>query len=336
MAELKAIYLITGSDDAKIDAALRQLRARAEREGGPGSLQSFSPAAGDAPPDLDGLLAAIPALSLVASKRYLLADRIERLNAKQTAALAEAVTGLPPDLTVVLVERASAGRDRPTKAKGDARKALAAAVATGQGEVLDYAAPKARDLPTHLVRDAKRQGFTLERDAAELLVARMGERTGRLANEIERLSLWAGQDGNVSRPDLEAMIADSSEEVSWTLSDAVVDHDAPTALAAAERLRLQGETVTGLIWQVAKRLRAAHAAVSGLAAGRPQGDVERSLGMHPYAAKLLMRRLRGASVESVRASACAMGDLEWWTRGGADYPDDVALTLAVRRAAGRR
>ena len=30
----------------------------------------------------------------------------------------------------------------------------------------------------------------------------------------------------------------------------------------------------------------------------------------------------------------AVEDLEWWTRGGSDYPDGVALTLAVRRAAG--
>jgi hypothetical protein len=56
--------------------------------------------------------------------------------------------------------------------------------------------------------------------------------------------------------------------------------------------------------------------------------------MHPYAAKMLLRRLGGRSREQIRASACAIADLEWWTRGGADYPERVALTLAVRRAAG--
>ena len=57
--------------------------------------------------------------------------------------------------------------------------------------------------------------------------------------------------------------------------------------------------------------------------------------MHPYAAKLLLRRLRDRSRGEIRASACAIADLEWWTRGGSDYPERVALTLAVRRAAGR-
>ena len=56
--------------------------------------------------------------------------------------------------------------------------------------------------------------------------------------------------------------------------------------------------------------------------------------MHPYAAKMLVRRLRGRSAAEMRAATCAIADLEWWTRGGSDYPEPVALTLAVRRAAG--
>jgi hypothetical protein len=56
--------------------------------------------------------------------------------------------------------------------------------------------------------------------------------------------------------------------------------------------------------------------------------------MHPYAAKMLLRRLRGASPADLRAATGAIADLEWWTRGGSEYPDDVALTLVVRRAAG--
>jgi DNA polymerase III delta subunit len=331
VAELAPAYLLVGDDDAKIDQALSALRSRAEREGGPGSLESFSPLiAGDAP-DLDGLLASIPALSLVATKRYLLADRVDRLSAKDLGVLAGAVAALPEDLTLVLVARSDG--PKPAKAKAEALKALEANVKAASGKAITYASPNARDLSRRLVEEAKGLGFTLERDAAELLVARMGERTLRLANELRRLALWA-QGGTVGRNDLEAMIADTTEEVAWTLSDAVVERNAPAAVLAAERLRDQGESVTGLVWQIGKRLRAAHLALAGLDAGRPTADIERSLGMHPYAAKLLVRSVRGGSVASARAGVCAIADLEWWTRGGSDYPDDVALTLAVRRAAG--
>jgi DNA polymerase III subunit delta len=329
-AGIAPAYLIAGTDEAKIAAALARLRARAEAEGGPGALETFAPEPGSgAGPDAAALVAAIPAMSLTAARRYLLADGVERWSAKQAAPVAQALAALPPDLTVVLV-----ARERPPKLR--APKALAEAVRKAGGETIDYAAPRARDLPAWLETEAGRRGFQLEPNAARLLVERMGEGTTRLAAELDRLALWAADGGTVTRADLEAMVADTSEEAVWTLSDALVERDPERALRAAESLTLQGETVTGLVYQAAKRLREAGAALAALEAGRPAKEVEASLGMHPYAAKMLLRRLRGRSLDDVRAASCAIADLEWWTRGGSDYPEPVALTLAVRRAAGAR
>ncbi len=327
--EIAPAYLIAGTDVAKLDAALARLRARAEAEGGPGALESFAPPAGSSSgPDADSLIAAIPALSLTASRRYLLADGVERWSAKQAGAVADALAALPPDLTVVLV-----AREQPPKLK--APKKLIAAVEAAGGKVLAYASPKARELPRWLVAEARKREFELDRDAAELLAQRLGEGTGRLATELDRLALWAGPGGAVSRADLEAMVADTSEEVVWALSDAIVDRDPAKALAAAERLADQGEAVTPLVYQAAKRLREANLALELLERGMGAKEVEAALPMHPYAAKMLLRRLGGRSPDQIRASACAIADLEWWTRGGADYPERVALTLAVRRAAGQ-
>jgi len=327
-SEIAPAYLIAGTDEAKIAAAIDRLRARAEAEGGPGALESFAAEPGSsAGPDAAALVGAIPALSLTAGHRYLLADGVERWSAKQAAPVCGALAALPPDLTVVLV-----ARERPPKLR--APKALAEAVAKAGGEVIAYAAPRARELPAWLTAEAARRGFELEPDAARLLVERMGVGTTRLAGELERLALWAGDGGVVGRADLEAMIADTSEEVAWALSDALIDRDPAAALRAAERLADQGEAVTPLVYQAAKRLREAATALEALEGGRPAKEVEAALPMHPYAAKMLVRRLRGRSLDEVRAAACAIADLEWWTRGGSDYPERVALTLAVRRAAG--
>jgi DNA polymerase-3 subunit delta len=327
-SEIAPAYLIAGTDVAKIDAALLRLRKRAEAESGPGALESFWPPAGStAGPDADALLGALPMLSLTPGRRYLLADGIEAWTAKQAAPVADALASLPPDLTVVLV-----AREQPPKRK--APKALVDAVAANGGDVINYAAPKARDLPKWLTAEARRRGFDLETDAAQLLAERLGDGTTRLATELDRLALWADPGATVTRDDLESMIADTSEEVAWALSDALVDRDPAAALAAAERLTDQGEGVTGLVYQAAKRLREAHLALQMLDDGQPAADVERALPMHPYAAKLLVRRVRDRSPAQVRAAACAIADLEWWTRGGADYPERVALTLAVRRASG--
>lgn len=320
---LAPAYLIAGDDRAKIDAALRRLRARAEQEGGPGALQSFG---GDAGPDADALIREIPALSLTATRRYLIADGIERWNAAAAKSVGAALRDLPPDLTVVLVAREE-GRKRAPKGIADAVKAAG-------GEVLAYAAPKARDLPGRLVADAQRRGFQLDPDAAQMLVDRLGESTTRLANELDRLATWAGEGGTVTAADLEAMVSDTSEEVVWALSDAIVSRDRAIAAGAAARLLEQGEGVTSLVYQAARRLREARLAVAGLEAGRSAKELEASLPMHPYAARMLLRRVRDTDQHSLRAATCAIADLEWWTRGGSDYPDDVALALAVSRATG--
>lgn len=325
MAEgMQALYLIAGTDGAKIDATRSRLRARAEREGGAAALEVFEPGEGRGMPDHEALLAAIPAMSLMDSRRYLLADGVERWRDRQLDAVVAALADLPPDLTVVLIARAKA----PAK--------LTKAVKAAAGEIHSFEAPKAREMPRLLVGDAQRLGFRLEPAAARILVDRMGANPVRLHNELERLALWAGEGGEVGVDDLGAMIADTSEEAVWSLSDALLERDAAGALRIGERLISQGENVTGLIYGLASRLRSACAAAGQLEEGIPPKQVESSLKMHPYAAKLLVGRLRNTNVADLRMATEALADLELWCRGGADYGDELALTLALRRAAGVR
>jgi DNA polymerase III subunit delta len=323
MAEgVRPLYMIAGSDEAKIDATRARLRSRAEGEGGTGALEVFEPSEGRGAPDHEALLAAIPAMSLTESRRYLLADGVERWRDKQAATVAEALVALPPDLTVVLI------------ARGKAPAKLTKAVKSADGEIHEFHTPKPREMPATLVAEARRLGFDLEQPAARLLVERMGANPRRLQHELERLSLWVGSGGKVTLDDLQAMIADTSEAAVWALSDALLERDAAKALRIGERLIAQGENVTGLTYGLASRLRKACAAAAQLEAGSPASKVESALGMHPYAAKQLVGRLRHTSSAELREATGALADLEVWCRGGADYGDELALTLALRKAAG--
>lgn len=319
--EMRPLYLIAGTDTAKIDATRARLRARAEREGGSAALEVFEPGEGKGMPDHEALLAAIPAMSLMDSRRYLLADGIERWREKQLEPVLSVLAELPPDLTLVLI-----CRDKPA-AK------LAKTVKAAGGEVHEFEAPKAREMPRVLVGEAQRLGFRLDPGAARMLVERMGSNPVRLRNELERLALWAGEGGEVAAADLEEMVTDTSEMAVWSLSDALIEGNAAAALRIGERLIGQGENVTGLIYGLASRLRGACAAAAQLEEGIPPKQVESSLKMHPYAAKQLVKRLQGTNLENLRLATETLADLELWCRGGADYGDELALTLALRRAA---
>jgi DNA polymerase III subunit delta len=319
---MQPLYLIAGTDEAKIDATRARLRTRAEAEGGPAALEVFEPTEGRGMPDHEALLATIPAMSLIGSRRFLLADGVERWRDRQLDAVTSALAELPPDLTLVLISRAKA----PTK--------LARAVKSAGGELHAFEAPKAKDMPRALVEDAGQLGFRLEPAAGRVLVERMGANPVRLRNELERLALWAEEGGSVTAADLDEMVADTSEAAVWSLSDALLEGDEAAALRIGERLIDQGENVTGLIYGIASRLRSACAAAAQLEEGVPPKQVESSLKMHPYAAKQLVARVQKADLADLNRATETLAELELWCRGGADYGDDLALTLALRRMAG--
>ncbi len=319
MSEIKPAYLIAGDDEAKIAIACARFRARAEREGGPGGLERFDPE-GRRAPDAEALIGALAVISLTASRRYLLADGVEGWGKADTERVAAALGSLPPETTLALV------------ARGKAPAALGKAVKAAGGELLNYAAPRERELPSRLVADARELGFDLSPDAARLLVTRLGPRPLRLRTELERLALWAGDGGSVDVDDLESMIADTSEAAIWSLADALVEGDRAAAMAVAERLTAQGEALPRIIYSVAPRLREAARAARELEQGRAPSEVAKGLSMHPYAAKMLVSKVKGRSPEAIAASIEALADLEVWSRGGTDYTEPVALTLALREA----
>jgi len=319
---MKPAYLLTGDDEAKLSAALARLRGRAEREGGPGALEVFS-SAGSTGPDAEALIGSMPAISLTAERRYLLADGVERWKAAQVKAIAAALESPPSDVTIVLV------------AHGDSPKGLREAVEGGGGEVLAYAAPRRRELPPWLIAAARERGIALSPQAARALIARLGEGTVRLTTELDRLALWAGGRGEaIGVDEIEALTADTSERAGWTLGDAIVARDVEAAVGAADALLAQGEAATPMVYGMASRLRSAHQAAAALEAGTAPKQVEADLPMAPYPSKMLVNSVRGTAPEDLAEAIEAIADLEWWTRGGSDYSDEVAMTLAVRRAAG--
>ena len=264
----------------------------------------------------------------MASRRYLLADGVERWTASRRRLWSPRSATLPPDLTVVLV-----ARELSPKAK--APKGLAKAVEGAGGEVLSYAAPKARDLPARLAEDAAgaASGSSPLRRACWSSGwgrARCGSPTSSTGSRSGRAR--TGRSRSTTSRRWSPTPPRRPPGRSPTRSSPAIRRGAARRGAA---LAAQGEAVTPLIYQAARRLARRTTRAGALEAGTPQEEVESSAhdasvrgeDADPAAARTHPPR-------HLRAATCAIADLEWWTRGGSEYPDDVALTLAVRRAAG--
>jgi DNA polymerase-3 subunit delta len=206
---------------------------------------------------------------------------------------------------------------------------LAEAVGRAGGEVRSYEAPRADRLPAHLVENAAKRGFELSPDAARMLIGHLGDSLARLDNELDRLALWAGPGGRVDSEDVLEMVADSSRVGDFALADALVSGDRRLSLRLAERMMAEGESAGSTVYRTASSLRRAHKALALLDSGMPPAQVQGRLGLPPFLARGVMDAIHHTSLEAVRDATTAVADLEVWTRGGAEYPDGLALDLAL-------
>lgn len=318
--EMKPAYLIHGTDQAKIDLARTRLRRRAEAAGGTAALEVFEPVEGKGSPDADALAGAIGSMSLIPGRRYLLADEIEKWGKRQAATVTEALLAAPAETTVVLI------------ARGKVPAGIQEAVHKIGGDSLGYKAPEGSELVGHLVAEANRRGLTLEPEAARLMIARLGERLTRLANELDRLALWAGVGGQVTPEDLAEMIHDESEVGPFALGDALVAGDRRRVLALAELLMAGGERPGSLVYRPADAIRRAHKALALIEDGVPGAQVERQLGVPPFIARRVIAAVGSTSVDQMRSASVALAELEVQVRGGAEYPEELAFDLALLAA----
>jgi DNA polymerase-3 subunit delta len=315
---LNSVYLISGEDDAKIDAWRARLRKRAEEEGGPGALETFDARE----TGVDALAAELATLTFNPGTRYLLADSVQSWKAGDLEPLERAISDMSADTVLVLI------------ARGKVQARLAKAVQKAGGEVRAYESPKPWEMHKWVISRAKDDGLTLDSEAAKTLVSAVGSGQQRLAREVEKLVLAAYPETTLSADQVEQLPPAEATKGVYDLADALVAGDSRTALAISEQLLEQDEHAQKLMWRITSRLREVHFAASLLEQGVPEQKVAAALGGPPWAAKKVIARARNADRQALEQALCTFADLEVDLRGGgtSGLDEDTAFSLALTKA----
>ncbi len=324
MPSFKAAYLIHGDDHGRIAERRANLRAMAERESGAGGVELLE---GDAC-TAEAVTGALSTMTFALGRRFVIADGVERWKDADAEAVATALKGLDPDsLTVAFFAREEGRHKVPV--------ALIKAVERAGGQIAEEGTVKPGMLPRWLQARAGELGVELDTQAAKALVAHVGDRQQRLLRELEKLALEHGAGAHIGIEEVEQSSASSAERKLWSLADALVAGDEKAATRALLELRAQGERVTGLLWQMVRRLRDALTIAEALAAGKPAAQVKKSLRMPSFAADRLISDVQKRDVEAFRRALELMADLELETRGGGGgvLSEDTAAVRAVIGAA---
>ena len=303
MAALAPVYLISGDDDAKIDAWRGRVHARAEQEHGPGGLEQCDGKADGAA----AVAAALATMTFAAGTRYLLAEPVEGWKADDVAALEPSLATMPPDTVLVLI------------ARGKAPPKLAKAVEAGGGEVRDYGAPKPRELPRWVIDRAREEGLAMDIETAKHLMQIVGSRQQQLQREIEKLRIALHPATRVAPADVDAVTAGDATAQAYELADSIVAADLPATMALAEQLRAANEPPGRLTYRIVNRVRDVYRAAVLLEAGVSEQKIAGTLGMPPWLAKRIAGQARKADREVLERALEAFAEFELESRGGGDW-----------------
>jgi DNA polymerase III subunit delta len=311
MADLKPVYLISGSDRPKIRVALERLRGHFED----GAVEVLAAAEHPA----DDAVAACNALGLFGGeKRLVIVEDVEAWKAPDAKAIGSYLASPAPETVLALVA---------DELKKDSALAKTCAKA---GEVLVYDAPRKRDLPSWVAKQFEQLGTPVDRDAARLVVEMVGEDPDRLRSEIEKLATWA--DGKtVTEAEVQQLAAASAETSVFELTDAWGRRDTAGALTAVESLLERSGSrelprLTALLANHVGRVRACQALASeGI---RPR-DAAPRLKMHPFAAEKAFAHAGNYSADELGYAVSRLAELDLALKGGSRLSGELEFERAV-------
>ena len=317
MAELAAVYLITGTDRPKVVRALRRLRERVGEAAT--EILSAHDASGE------DVAAACNAMGLfTVERRLVVVEDVERWKAADLKALEPYLKGPAPTTVLALVGE---------EVKRDS--ALAKAVAKA-GEILVFDLPKRgrkADLPRWVEGQLKERGVVIDHEAARALVDLVGENPHELASEVDKLATWA--DGErIGEREVADLVPARAEAPPFDLTDAWGRRDVAATLAASERImERSGDAtrdvllrVTGLLTAHVSRVRDCRRLY---AEGVPPGAAAERLKRNRFYVQKLYEQAGNFSEEELDEAIVRLAQLDLALKGGSKLPGELEFTRAL-------
>ncbi|MEE1889178.1 DNA polymerase III subunit delta [Pseudomonas carassii] len=254
--QLTPVYIVSGDDPLLCQEAADAIRGAA-RQQGYDERQVFS---ADANFDWGNLLLAGASLSLFAQRRLLeLRLPSGKPGDKGAAALMEYCAN-PAEDTLLLISL--------PKLDGSAQKTKwgKALIEGAYCQFIQIWPVDAQQLPQWINQRLSQAGLSAQRDAVDLIAARVEGNLLAAAQEIEKLKLLA--EGNqITVETVQAAVADSARFDVFGLVDAILNGEAAHALRMLEGLRGEGVEPPVILWALARELRL----LAGLAQQFSQG-----------------------------------------------------------------
>ena len=146
---------------------------------------------------------------------------------------------------------------------------------------------------------AKESGYSISKNAAESLVNRMGGRPGILAQELEKLLVYAGKNKSISESDIMEVIGETKQKI-WDLNDALMGKQTERALKLLQNQLDNGVAPEQILGAISTQLRTVWEVKNYQEQRHPANQIAKKMGAHPYAVQKALEHTQKFSVQQLR------------------------------------
>jgi len=302
LSDLKPVYLIHGPEDLLLEQAVERLKKRlAEVADLDYNLSMFD---GDTA-DADAIVAAANTLPFMSERRLVIVRRADRMSTDALNALAAYAADPNTDTVLVLVAAKLAKNLRIYKA------------IDALGGVWEFKPPSKKDYPRTVIEMFAERGKRVGLDAAEVLVRAVGHDLRRLSIEIDKVVAFTGDEGTLSRTEIEQVMSTTAPTSVFDFTDALGGRDTRTALRRLAALLDEGESIYGIHALSVRHIRNL-LSVSALSSrgerGAALGEIMREVGVRDWQARTLLRQADRFTptelVDALRGAAQAEAEMK--------------------------
>lgn len=307
--ELRAVYLLTGTDRPKVARALARLRARFGAEGV--ETHDAETASGD------DAVAALNALGLFGAGRLVVVQGAEAWKKADVEAVRDYLASPAPGAVLALVT-------------GEAPKdaALGELVAK-KGEVLRYDVPKPKDPSVWVRAEFERLEAQADVEAARRLVEMVGDDVTTLALEVDKIATWAAGEP-VGALEVEALAAPAGGDApSWVLSDAWGSRDIAAVLAACEQELERGVEPFLVAVRLAAQVGLVRSAQALAAEGLGSREIASRLKKHEFRVRKALAQAERYSPDELDAALIRLAELDAALKGASRLAAELELERAL-------
>ncbi|NLO28496.1 MAG: DNA polymerase III subunit delta [Actinobacteria bacterium] len=303
----------------KVETALKRLRTRIKEQSGSDlNIDEF-----DASVDPGSqVVNAANTLAFLGGTRLVLVEEVQAWLKADKEVVAAYLRSPAPDACLVLVaEKLPAGD-------------LLRAAMREHGDVLEFMAPKERQLPGWLVEAAaSRLQMSLGINEARLIVQRCGANQAILLRELEKLHTYAGNRA-VTTDDIRLLTTPTIEANIFNLLDSLALNRGSETFAAAAELLASGEAPAGLFNRILRHFQNLSRVAAMRDEGMSQEAIRTELKMKPYPVRKLVEQSTALGTDGIARRLAALADTDARMKGMGALPDEMELQLCLGRVLG--